>query len=131
MATIPDEYRDLLDRPITVALATLLPDGQPQVNPVWCDYDGTYIRVNTGVGRQKYKDMLARPQVTILAVDPDDAHRFLEVRGRVAKITEEGAAEQSRKLAHEYTGRDFPPSHGTGETRVICLIEPVRVRGQG
>ena len=131
MATIPEEYRDLLDRPITVALATLLPDGQPHVNPVWCDYDGTYIRVNTGVDRQKYRDMRARPQVTILAVDPENAHRFLEVRGRVAKITEEGAAEQGRKLALEYMGREFPPSDGTGEVRVVCLIEPLRVRAQG
>jgi len=75
VAPIPDDYRDLFEKPVTVSLATLLPDGHPQVTPVWCDFDGEHIRVNTAKGRQKYRDMTARPRVTVLAVDPENHYR--------------------------------------------------------
>jgi nitroimidazol reductase NimA-like FMN-containing flavoprotein (pyridoxamine 5'-phosphate oxidase superfamily) len=71
MNIIPDKYRDLLDRPIVVSLATLMNEGPPQVQPVWCNFDGTHILVNTEKGRQKYRNMSRRPSVTILAIDPD------------------------------------------------------------
>lgn len=75
MNKIPDKYRDLLDRPIVVSLATLMSDGSPQVQPVWCSFDGTHILVNTEKGRQKYRNMSRRPAVTVLAIDPDDDTR--------------------------------------------------------
>lgn len=131
MATIPEGYRDLLDGPVTVSLATILPDGQPQVTPVWADFDGTYIRVNTAEGRQKHKDMVARPQVTVMAIDPANPYRYLEVRGTVARITDEGAAEHIDALAKQYLGVDRYPYHNPAETRVICYIEPKKVHAQG
>jgi nitroimidazol reductase NimA-like FMN-containing flavoprotein (pyridoxamine 5'-phosphate oxidase superfamily) len=70
MNKIPDKYRDLHDRPIVVSLATLMSDGQPQAQPVWCSFDGTHILVNTEKGRQKHRNMSRRPAVTILAIDP-------------------------------------------------------------
>lgn len=131
MAQIPDQYRDLLEKPVFVGLATILPDGQPQVTPVWCDFDGTYIRVNTAEGRQKHKDMVARPQVSVLAVDPSNPYRYMEVRGTVAKITREGADAHIDALAKKYLGVDSYPGRNPAETRVICYIEPQKVHAQG
>jgi len=95
MNIIPDKYRDLLDRPIVVSLATLMNEGPPQVQPVWCNFDGTHILVNTEKDRQKYRNMSRRPSVTILAIDPDNALRWLEVRGTVAGITRQALSSTS------------------------------------
>lgn len=128
---IPETYRDLLERPVFVSLATMLPNGQPHVTPVWADFDGTHIRVNTSLSRQKYKDMRARPQVTLMAFDPANPYRYIEVRGKVAHITEEGAAEHIDKLAKDYMGKDRYPWHDPNDPRVLCYIEPVKVLAQG
>ncbi len=127
MNTIPDTYRDLLERPIVVSLATLMRDGSPQVQPVWCSFDGTHILVNTEKGRQKYRNMTRRPAVTILATDPNDAIRWLEVRGTVVGQTEEGANEHIDALARLYLGIDKYPFHQEGDVRVIFKIAPLRV----
>jgi PPOX class probable F420-dependent enzyme len=131
IATIPEQYRDLLTRPIVVGLATLLPDGQPHVTPVWCDFDGTYIRVNTAVGRQKHRDMVERPRATVLAIDPDNPYRYLEMRGLVARISTEGADAHIDELARKYLGVERYPNHRPDEVRVICYIEPRKVHAQG
>lgn len=131
MATIPQEYRDLLDKPIVVSLATRLPDGQIQVTPVWCDFDGTYIRINTVIGRQKYKAMRANSHVTIMALDSEDPYRYVEVRGSVVKISEEGADDHIDKLARDYTGAERYSWHKPGDTRTICYVEPTRVLTYG
>ena len=127
MNNIPDKYRDLLDRPIVVSLATLMSDGTPQVQPVWCSYDGAHILVNTEKGRQKYRNMSRRPAVTILAIDPDDTSRWLEVRGAVVGETEEGANEHIDELARLYLGVDKYPLHQEGDVRVLFKIAPQRV----
>lgn len=126
MATIPEEYRDLLEKPIVVSLATILPNGQAQVTPVWRDFDGTHIRINTDARRLKYKNMLERPNVTVLAIDPANPLRYLEIRGKVTHTSTEGASEHIDKLSKEYTNGQ-PYSHVPGEQRVICYIEPERV----
>ncbi len=125
--TIPDEYRDLLDRPIVVSLATLMPDGTPQVQPVWCGFDGTHILVNTEKGRQKYRNLSRRRSVTVLAVDPDDDARWLEVRGTVAAETEQGADAHIDELARLYMGVDRYPFHQAGDVRVLFKIAPRHV----
>ncbi len=130
-AQIPENYRDLLEKPVFVSLATMLPNGQPQVTPVWADFDGTYIRVNTAKSRQKYKDMKARPQVTVMAFDPANPYRYMEVRGRVKKIADEGAAKHIDKLAKDYMGKDQYPWHDPNDPRVLVLIEPEKVIAQG
>ena len=81
---IPNSHRDLLERPVVVSLATAMRDGVMQVQPVWCSYDGEHVLINTLVGRQKFLNLSRRSVATLLAVDPDDANRWLEVRGRVA-----------------------------------------------
>ena len=132
MASVPQEYRDLLDtRPVLVSLATVQPDGQPQVTPVWIDMEGELLRVNTASGRQKHINMEQRPMVTVLAVDPDNAFRFVEVRGRVSRITEEGGDAHIDALAKKYLGADSYPYRNPAETRIVCYIEPTRVIASG
>jgi PPOX class probable F420-dependent enzyme len=131
---IPESYVDLLERPVVVSLATVSASGQPQVTPVWVDYDGTYLRINSARGRKKVKNMQERPQVTVLAIDPDDPHRWMQVQGRVEQITEEGAVDHINKLSAKY--RDEPdyyknnPMRGK-ETRVIFKIRPTNVVASG
>ncbi len=127
---LPDRYLDLLDRPIVVSLATLLPDGQPQVHPVWCDRHGHQVWVNSAKGRQKDQNLRHRPQVTVLAIDPDNPYRWLEIRGRVVEIVEGAAAEAHiDRLSHAYFGRLF--SRRPGEQRCLYKIEPQRVVAAG
>src|SRR5579884_197905 len=82
-ADIPEKYRDLFSKRAFAHLATLMPDGQPQVTPVWCDFDGKYVRVNSARGRQKDRNMRRNPNVAMAISDPDNPYRYLEVRGRV------------------------------------------------
>ncbi len=128
---IPESHVDLMERPLIAILATVNPDGQPQVTPVWADLDDGYIRVNTAAGRQKWKNMVERPLVTVTVVDPDDTQRYIEVRGRVARYTEEGALAVIEKLARDYDGPDATFTPAPGETRVTFHIEPVVVRTSG
>ena len=128
---IPENFRDLLDEPVVVALVTIMEDGQPQATPVWVDYDGTYVRVNTARGRQKDKNMRPDAKVTVLAIDPKNAYRWLEIRGRIAEETEEGALEHINALSLKYRGEpDYyapNPSMRGKQQRVTYKIEPLRV----
>ncbi len=129
--TIPEDALDLLERPLVVTLVTLMEDNQPQATPVWIDYDGTHLLVNSTYGRAKGRNMKARPQVTILSIDPENTFRYLEVRGRVTEITEVGALEQVHRLAKKYWNIDdyyerWPQRRGK-ETRVLYKITPLRV----
>lgn len=125
---LPEAKKDLLERPIVVTLVTLMPDSQPQANPVWFSYDGEYIWVNSAKGRQKDKNMRARSKVTVLSLDPDNPYRYLEVRGEVVEITEEGAVDHINFLSGRYTGNaDYysrQPEVRERETRVIYKIKP-------
>jgi PPOX class probable F420-dependent enzyme len=95
---IPTDKRDLIERPTVATLVTLMPDNQPQATPVWFSYDGTHFWVNTAKGRQKDRNMRERPQVTLLMIDPENPYRYLEVRGKVDAITEDGAVDHINRL---------------------------------
>ncbi|NPV78024.1 MAG: PPOX class F420-dependent oxidoreductase [Anaerolineae bacterium] len=125
--TIPEEFLDLFEKRAYGHLATIMPDGHPQVTPVWVDYDGEYILVNTSRGRQKDRNMQRCPQVTLEIQDPDNPYRYLEVRGVVAGATEEAAVAHIDKLAKKYTGAEKYPWLAPGEVRVIYKIKPERV----
>lgn len=131
MATIPAQYNDLFERPVLLSLATLMSDGQPQVTPVWGDFDGTHIRINTAAGRQKHKNMAERPQVTVMLLDPENSQRYIEVRGEVTTISAEGGDAHIDALAKKYIGADIYPYRNPAETRVICYLEPQKVTAQG
>jgi PPOX class probable F420-dependent enzyme len=126
MVQIPAAYRDLLERPIVVTLVTVMPDGQPQATPVWADIVDGKIRVNTVVGRAKYNNMKARPQVTVLAIDSDNPYRWMEIRGEVTGESLEDGDEGIDKLSRDYVGTDYT-DHRPGNTRVNLYITPTRI----
>jgi PPOX class probable F420-dependent enzyme len=128
---IPEKYKDLFDKKAFANLATLMPDGTPQVTPVWVDYDGSHVLVNSARGRQKDKNMERNPAVSLSIVDPDNPYRYLEVRGRVAEITEEGAEDHIDKMAKKYMGLDKYPLRQPGERRVLYKIKPERTSQMG
>jgi PPOX class probable F420-dependent enzyme len=134
-ALIPESHRDLLDGPIIVALATLMPDRQPQVTPVWCSYDGSHVIVNATADRQKHHNMVQRPQVTVMAFDPENQFRYIEVRGIVEEITAESGGESMNELSLLYTGKpkrygiEAPPREVS--ERLLYKIRPVRVHTAG
>ena len=129
--TIPDQYRDLLDKRAFAHLATLMPDGRPQVTPVWCDFDGTHIRVNTAKGRVKDRNMRRARKVGISIMDPENPYRHLSVMGEVVDITEEGADAHIDRLAKKYLGKEKYPFRQPREVRVIYKIKPDRVSAMG
>ena len=124
---VPQAYRDLLEKPAIAHLATIMPSGVPQVIPVWIDFDGTYLLVNSAVGRQKDKNMQARHLVGLEISDPQDPSRYLSVRGRVVEVIEEGADAHIDKLAKKYTGADYYTGRAPGEARRIYKIEPMGI----
>ena len=130
--TIPPEFLDLVTTKKAFAnLATVMPNGSPQVTPVWFDFDGRYLRVNSARGRVKDKNMRRDPRVALSILDPDNPYRYLEIRGRVIKITEDGAVEHTNLLAKKYLGAERNPSRRPDQVRVMYVIEPRRVAGQG
>ena len=128
---IPDQYKDLFSKPAFADLATLMPDGSPQVSPVWCDFDGTHILVNSAKGRVKDKNMRRDKRVALSIMDPENTYRHLAVRGDVVEITEQGADAHIDKLAKKYLGKDKYPFRGSGEVRVIYKIRPNKVTTMG
>jgi PPOX class probable F420-dependent enzyme len=127
MTSIPNSHRDLLERPILVSLATVQPDGQPQVTPVWADLHDGHVRINTAAGRQKHRNLLTRKQATVMAVDPDNGQRYIEIRGEVAGISEADGDAVIDKLAKDYLGAENYPYRRADEQRVTFLIKPTRV----
>src|SRR5690606_24013254 len=128
--SIPTKYVDLLENPTFAHLTTLMPDGSPQVSPVWCDFDGTHVVINSAKDRQKDRNMRRDPRVALALSDPQNPYRYLQVRGNVVDITEEGADAHIEKLAQKYLGKAYP-FRQPGEVRVIYRIEPEHVSGMG
>ena len=130
-SAIPDQFKDLFSKAAFAHLATLMPDGSVQVTPVWCDFDGTNVRVNSAKGRVKDKNMRSNKQVALSVQDPENPYRYLAMRGEVVEITEEGADAHIDSLAKKYLGKDKYPFRGPGEVRVIYKIRPVNVHTMG
>jgi len=128
---IPEKFSDLLQVKAFANLATIMPDGSPQVTPVWLDYDGTRLVINSAKGRVKDRNMRRNPQVALSIMDPENPYRYLEIRGRVTEITEEGAEQHINKLAKKYLDVDQYPHRKSEETRVIYKIEPERISSMG
>jgi PPOX class probable F420-dependent enzyme len=128
---IPDTHRDLLEKPVYAGLTTVMPDGQPQSTVVWLDYDGQYVRLNSASGRQKDRNIKRNPKVTVLLIDPENPYRWLEVRGTVDEITEEGAVDHIEKLSWKYKGQGYYGGYSKTapdqETRVMYKMRPTRV----
>jgi PPOX class probable F420-dependent enzyme len=128
---IPEKYRDLFSKKAFASLGTLMPDGRPQVTPVWCDFDGEHVIFNSAKGRQKDKNLRRDPRVALAVVDPDNPYRYLEIRGTVVEITEEGADKHIDKMAKKYLDKDKYPFAQPGEQRVLYKIKPEHVHTMG
>ncbi len=124
---IPESHQRLLSEPVIAYLSTIMPDGRPQVNPVWCDYDGTYVRVNAADDRQKTRNMQRRKFATVLLMDQAGPYFWMEIRGRVINMTTAGAMDHMHVMAKKYTGRDQYTPIREEEVRVMFTIEPERV----
>lgn len=132
MAAIPDKYLDLLTEKKAFAnLATIMPDGSPQVTPVWFDYEGGHVRVNTAKGRVKARNMREGSPVALAIMDPDQPYRYVQIRGRIARVVEEGADRHIDSLAKKYLGKDKYPFGQPGEVRVMYEIEPRAINAMG
>lgn len=124
---IPDSHLDLFTHPVHGVLTTMMPDGQPQSSLVWCDYDGEWVCINTTQERQKGRNMLRNPKVSLLIVDPENTGRYLELRGEVEIITD-NVIEQLDRVTRKYTrhpqfyGYVYPLEQQERETRIICRL---------
>jgi PPOX class probable F420-dependent enzyme len=101
-ALIPDSHWGLFNGDACVALTTIMPDGQPQITPVWCNLDGAYVLINTMRGFRKEKNMRSNPKVSLLAYDPKQPLHSIEIRGIVVEMTEERALEHLDRLTQLY-----------------------------
>ena len=124
-AVIPEKYLDLFSKRAFASLATLMPDGSPQVTPVWCDLENDdMVVINSAKGRQKDRNLRRDPRVALAIIDPENPYRYLEIRGKVVEITEQGAAAHIDKMAKKYLGVDKYPYGQPGEVRVMYKIKP-------
>ena len=131
MAAIPEQYKDLLQKKAFAHLGTVMKDGSPQVTPIWFDYDGTHIRINSAKGRWKDKNMRNRPKVALSILDPDNPYRYMQIRGTVTEVTENGADAHIDSLAKKYLNQDKYPYRQPGEERVMYKIAVERVTTMG
>src|ERR1700729_234970 len=125
-SAIPQPHLDLFQKKAFAHLATLMPDGKPQVTPVWVDYDGKYVLINTAEGRLKDKNMQRDGRIALSITDPDNPYRYLEVRGKIAERTHAGADAHIDAMAKKYLDKDKYPFRQPGEVRVIYKGTPER-----
>ena len=131
MPSVPDAYVDLFEKPSVAVLGTLLPTGYPHVTPVWIDYDGEYLLVNTARGRQKERNVARNPSVGVSVIDHEDFYRYLTAYGDVTDLREEGAVEHIHELSRRYTGEEYGNLGAEEGARVIIEITPERVMASG
>ena len=128
-AKIPDAFLDLLTQKKAIAnLATVMPDGSPQVTPVWFDYVDGKVRFNTAKGRVKARVLKNGSPVALAIVDPDNPYRYIQIRGRVSGLVEQGADEHVNSLSRKYLGKDVYPYRQPGEVRVKYEVQPTSVQ---
>ena len=128
---IPQQFRDLFNKKAFASLTTLMPDGSPQTTPVWCDTDGEHVIFNSAKGRQKDRNVRRDPRVAMAIIDPDNPYRYLEIRGKVVEITEQGADAHIDKMAKKYMDKDKYPLRQPREVRVLYKIRPEHTTTMG
>jgi PPOX class probable F420-dependent enzyme len=127
MKSIPETHADILEKPAFAHLSTLMSDGSPHSAPVWVDTDEGYVVINSAEGRLKDRNVRRDPRVAISLTDPENPYRSLTIRGRVVKITNEGADAHIDRMAKKYMGVDSYPYRKPTEVRVLYYVEPEKV----
>lgn len=130
-AEISAGFQKLLREPAFCQIATIMPDGSPQITQTWVDTDGEYILINTADTRQKTRNVRRDPRVAVNVVDTANAWRIASVRGRVVAVTTEGADDHIDKLAFKYLGAEKYPNRRPDEVRVILKIAPEKINALG
>jgi PPOX class probable F420-dependent enzyme len=128
---IPEKYVDLFQKKAFANLGTIMPDGSPQVTPVWVDYDGKFVRFNSALGRVKDKNIRRDPRVSLSIQDPENPYRHMDIRGKVVEITQNGADDHINKLSQKYLGNPVYPYRQPGEVRVLYKVEPEKIGTMG
>ena len=129
--TLSRKARDLIARPVLASLATLNPDGSPQITPLWIDLDGDDVVFNTARGRVKARNLERDARVAVSVVDPDDPYNVIAFRGTVADVTTDGADAHIDALAKKYLGVDKYPMRREGEVRIKVRVRTDRIAMQG
>ncbi|MEP6871310.1 MAG: PPOX class F420-dependent oxidoreductase [Anaerolineaceae bacterium] len=130
-APIPASHRDLLEKPNFAHVATLMKDGSPQVTPVWIDINGEKILFNTAEGRQKDRNLKRDARVALSVHDNANPYRYIQIRGRVAGHTTDGADTHIDKMAKKYLSLDSYPYRNAAEQRVTYTIQAEHVQVSG
>lgn len=129
--SIPENYRDLLDSTALAHIATIGPNGEPQVNPVWFDYDDEHVKFSQTKTRQKYKNVQRDDRIALSIVDPNNPFRYIEVRGRVDQIEEDPDNAFINKMAKKYIGQDVYPYNRPEDERIVLYVKPEHTTQMG
>ncbi|MFD7864479.1 PPOX class F420-dependent oxidoreductase [Streptomyces sp. NPDC059783] len=131
-AALSEELKALLDSPVFVTVATIQPDGSPQVSPVWVKRDGEQVLISTTTGRRKERNLARDPRVSVVVQPFDAPYTYAEIRG-TATLTTEGGQALIDELSLKYTGKpyaEFNPSADDDAPRVVVRITPRKVVGR-
>ena len=128
---VPDSHADILEKQAFASVATIGPDGEPQNNPVWFDWDGEFVRFSQTTARRKYRNLLGDGRVALSILDPDDPYRYIEIRGEMVAVEDDGDLAFINSMAAKYLGLDEYPWHQEGDERVVVVIRPVHTTVMG
>ena len=129
---IPEEFHDLLTRPILCAFTTINPDGQPHTVPVWCDFDGEHVRLNAPAATKKARNLDTNNKLSVLIIDPQNPGHWIEIQGHVGEVRDDahGSLDHINKLSEKYTGNPvYQPRGNSGTNREMYVIEAVKING--
>ncbi|NOK58688.1 MAG: hypothetical protein GFH27_549301n284 [Chloroflexi bacterium AL-W] len=128
---IPEQYKDLLNTTALAHIATIGPKGEPQVNPVWFHWDGSYIQFSQTTTRQKYRNLQRDPHIALSIVDPQNPYRYIEIRGVVARVEDDPDLAFINGMAKKYLGVDQYPYHQPNDQRIVIYVEPEHTSQMG
>ena len=128
---IPEGYEDILESTALVHVATIGPHGEPQNNPVWFGWNGEHVKFSQTKGRQKYRNLGRDPRIAFSIVDPENAYRYIEILGEVARIEEDPNLDFINAMAKKYLGMDKYPYHQPGDERVVIFVKPQHTTQMG
>jgi PPOX class probable F420-dependent enzyme len=128
---VPESHADLLESTALAHVATLGPNGEPQVNPVWFGWDGRYLSFSQTTSRQKFRNLGRDPRIALSIVDPQNPYRYVEIRGEVVRVEPDPNKAFIDQMAQKYLGTERYPWVQPGEERVVIVVDPVRTTTMG
>ena len=128
---LSEKSRELIARPVLASLATLNPDGSPQITPLWVDLDGDDVVFNTAQGRKKARNLERDARVAVTVIDPDDQYNVVAFQGTVTDVATAGADAHIDALAKKYLGVDTYPMRREGEVRIRVTVRTDHIAMQG